>query len=101
MAGVRAYLVTENIDLLERRSRCQHVEQLRIQAGLGEAQMQGIERALAGAGAPRRTADVEGLIIAKREAVERKQLIAVQRERGAVEQREADIVVQRCTAGIR
>src|SRR5262245_60146605 len=101
MAAVPAYLVAENIDLLEQRSRRQHVEQLRIQARLREAQGQGIERDLADSGSTRRTADAEGLIIAKREAVQRKQLVAVQRERGAVEQREADVVVQRCPAGLR
>src|SRR5262249_33673050 len=101
MAAVPADIIAKDVDLLERRSRCQHLEQLRIQRGRREAKMQGMERNLAGARAARRTADVEGLIIAEREAVQRKQLVAVHGERGAVEKREADVIVQRCTAGVR
>src|SRR3569832_855190 len=95
MIAAAGNIVAQHIDLLERYALRQHREQLRIEAELREVQMQQIERSSPGAKAGRLRSDVEDLCVAEREAVQGKQLVAVHRDRAAVEQREANIIVQR------
>src|SRR5581483_117016 len=86
--------VAENVDLLEGASRRQHVQQGGIEAALRERQCQRIELDLAGSQTGRLTADVEGLVIGKGKAVQTEQPVAVQRHDIAVNQREADKVIE-------
>ena len=92
MAGVPAG-VAQNIDFLEVRPRRQHLEQHRVQGRLIEAQLQRIERHLAGTGTACRAADAGDLLIAEREICQRKELVAVRSERAAIAQREPDKIV--------
>ena len=65
-------IVTEDIDLRERRSRRQHREQLGIKASLGKLKREVIESDLAGACSARLAADVESLCVTQQELAQRK-----------------------------
>src|SRR5215472_12797643 len=88
-------VVAEDIDLLERGSRRQHLEQLRLQRRLLQAQMQRIKYYLAGTRTARLAPNPQGLLVIDRKTVEREELVAVNADCLAVEQRESHVVVQR------